>query len=890
MNREVRLKPDAPSTPPRLASWLLHRMLPPGEHGDSMRGDLLEEFRTRPAPSSLALSWWYWRHALSLSLRYGLRRRRDAREEKPSMLVESLWTDVKYAARAYAKTPSFTLAVIATLALGIGASTAIFSMVNGILLQPLPLREPHRLVYINELAANGNRMSVAWPTYLDWTTRVQSVESMADSRDEALTYTGIERAQRVRVRRATAGFLTVIGARPVLGRDFSRDADRPNAPGEVLVSDGFWRSQLGADAHVVGHTMTLDGTVYTVVGVLAADFLYIRPYDAFVSMGPVSGTQQLLERGNHSGFNVVARLKPGIAVETVDRELKTIAASLEREYPRTNAGVTAYAEPLTTRVVADIRLTLLALFGAVGVLLLIACVNVANLLIARGASRQHELAVRAALGGGRTRLTVQMLVESTLISSVGGVLGVGLAFWLLRALIAVAPEGLPRLDTVRLDGAALAFALAASAVCGIVFGMFPAFQASSVEGQQALVRTRSVGASARSHRLRRVLMVVETALAIVLLTGAGLTMRTLQEITRLDSGIHTDHLLTMRVMLAGEQWTEARRRTFFTDFTSRIRAVPGVTKAALTYSLPIDGSMWNSVFVAADKPVTVRAETPSAAFSPVGTGYFETLGMRVVRGRVIDDRDGDGAPMAVVVNETLARRIWPGEDAVGKQLKQGWSDSKSPWREVIGVVGDVKFEGLTADTPMQIYVPLMQNPSRMLAAIVRTATPPAVITPVLKDIVGALDKDLPVYAVRTMDTVLDASIAQQRMSMVVFAVFAGVALVLASIGLYGVVAHGVTERTHEIGVRMALGAERKHVLALVVRQGLSMALVGTAVGIVAALGLSRLIESLLFHVKPTDPMTFGLVIAALLSVAALACYIPAWRATRVDPTQALRAE
>ena len=890
MNREVRLKPDAPSTPPRLASWLLHRMLPPGEHGDSMRGDLLEEFRTRPAPSSLALSWWYWRHALSLSLRYGLRRRRDAREEKPSMLVESLWTDVKYAARAYAKTPSFTLAVIATLALGIGASTAIFSMVNGILLQPLPLREPHRLVYINELAANGNRMSVAWPTYLDWTTRVQSVESMADSRDEALTYTGIERAQRVRVRRATAGFLTVIGARPVLGRDFSRDADRPNAPGEVLVSDGFWRSQLGADAHVVGHTMTLDGTVYTVVGVLAADFLYIRPYDAFVSMGPVSGTQQLLERGNHSGFNVVARLKPGIAVETVDRELKTIAASLEREYPRTNAGVTAYAEPLTTRVVADIRLTLLALFGAVGVLLLIACVNVANLLIARGASRQHELAVRAALGGGRTRLTVQMLVESTLISSVVGVLGVGLAFWLLRALIAVAPEGLPRLDTVRLDGAALAFALAASAVCGIVFGMFPAFQASSVEGQQALVRTRSVGASARSHRLRRVLMVVETALAIVLLTGAGLTMRTLQEITRLDSGIHTDHLLTMRVMLAGEQWTEARRRTFFTDFTSRIRAVPGVTKAALTYSLPIDGSMWNSVFVAADKPVTVRAETPSAAFSPVGTGYFETLGMRVVRGRVIDDRDGDGAPMAVVVNETLARRIWPGEDAVGKQLKQGWSDSKSPWREVIGVVGDVKFEGLTADTPMQIYVPLMQNPSRMLAAIVRTATPPAVITPVLKDIVGALDKDLPVYAVRTMDTVLDASIAQQRMSMVVFAVFAGVALVLASIGLYGVVAHGVTERTHEIGVRMALGAERKHVLALVVRQGLSMALVGTAVGIVAALGLSRLIESLLFHVKPTDPMTFGLVIAALLSVAALACYIPAWRATRVDPTQALRAE
>jgi putative ABC transport system permease protein len=881
--------------PPRLARWLLDRALPQGVRGDTIRGDMLEEFRGRRsarnschrAPSP---AFWYWRHAIPISLRYGLSRWRDPREEKPSMIVESLWADLKYAARSFAKTPSFTLAVVATLALGIGASTAIFSMVNGILLQPLPLREPHRLVYINELSPTGNRMSVSWPSYLDWTTRMRSVSAMANSREEALTLTGVERAQRIRTRRATAGFLSVVGARPALGNDFSSSADRPNAPGEVLISDAFWRVQLAANPGIIGRTIILDGVVYTMVGVLAQDFQYIRSYDAIVSMGPISGTQQLLERGNHTGFNVVARLKPGSDVATVDREIKTIAASLEREYPKSNAGVTAYAEPLTDRVVADIRLTLLALLGAVGFLLLIACVNVANLLIARGAARQHELAVRAALGGGRARLTAQLLVESTLISGIGGILGVGLAVVLLRGLISVAPEGLPRLESVSLDGAALGFAMAASAVCGIVFGLFPAFQASGVEGQQALVRTRSVGASARSHRLRRVLMVVETALAILLLIGAGLTMRTLQEISRLDSGFRTDHLLTMRVMLAGEQWTEARRRNFFDDLTTRIRAVPGVTKAALTYSLPIDGSNWNSVFVAADKPVTVRAETPSAAFSPVGAGYFDTLGMRVVRGRVFDERDGDGAPMAVVVNETLARRIWPGEDPVGKQLKQGWSDSKTPWRQVVGVVGDVKFEGLTADTPMQIYVPMMQNPVRMIAAMVRTATPPEVITPALKDVVGGLDKDLPVYAVRTMDTLVDTSIARQRMSMLVFGVFAGVALMLASIGLYGVVAHGVTERTHEIGVRMALGAERRHVLALVVRQGLSMAIVGTFVGIAAALALSRLIESLLFHVKPTDPMTFGAVIGTLLGVAALACYVPAWRATRVDPTQALRAE
>jgi len=886
--------------PPRLAEWLLHRTLPQGVRGDTIRGDLLEEFRVRslrgrssarnPCHQAPSPTWWYWRHAISISLRYGLSRRRDPREEKPSMILESLWADLKYAARSFAKTPSFTAAVVATLALGIGASTAIFSMVNGILLRPLPLREPHRLVYINELSPTGNRMSVSWPSYLDWTTRMQSVSAMANSREEALTLTGIERAQRVRVRRATAGFLAVIGARPALGSAFSTGADRPNAPGEVLISDAFWRAQLASNPAIIGRTIILDSVVYTVVGVLAPDFQYIRPYDAIVSMGPVSGTQQLLERGNHSGFNVVARLKSGMDVATVDGEIKTIAASLEREYPKTNAGVTAYAEPLTDRIVADIRLTLLALLGAVGFLLLIACVNVANLLIARGAARQHELAVRAALGGGRTRLTAQLLVESTLVSGIGGILGVGLGFVLLRGLIAVAPEGVPRLESVGLDGAALTFAMAASAVCGIVFGLFPAFQASGVEGQQALVRTRSVGASARSHRLRRVLMVVETALAIVLLTGAGLTMRTLQEITRLDSGFQTDHLLTLRVMLAGEQWTEARRRNFFGDLTARIRAVPGVTKAALTYSLPIDGSQWNSVFVAADKPVAVRAETPSAAFSPVGAGYFETLGMRVIRGRVFDDRDGESAPQVVVVNETLARRIWPGEDPVGKQLKQGWSDSTTPWREVVGVVGDVKFEGLTADTPMQVYVPMMQNPVRQVAAIVRTATPPEVIAPALRDVVGALDKDLPVYLVRTMDQLLDTSIARQRMSMLVFGVFAGVALVLASIGLYGVVAHGVTERTHEIGVRMALGAERHHVVTLVVRQGLSMAILGTFVGIVAALTLSRLIESLLFHVTPTDPTTFGAVIGTLLGVAALACYVPAWRATRVDPTQALRAE
>ncbi len=548
--------------PPRFARWLLDRTLPTDGRGGAMRGDLLEEFRTRGGSPARAAAW-YWRHALSVSMRYA-RTGRHRGKEQELMRLESLWQDVRYAVRSYVKAPSFTLAVVATLALGIGASTAIFSMVNGILLQPLPLRDPDRLVYINEVNAAGNRISVAWPTFLDWTTRARTVEALALSREEPITLTGMERAQRLRGRRMTAAFLTVIGVQPALGHDFSQDADRPSAPPEVLVSEGFWQTQLGAAPTVLGRTLMLDNVAYTIVGVLPHGFQFLRPYDVFVSMGPVSGTQQLLERGNHSGFNAVGRLRIGADVADTDREFKTIATALEREYPKTNAGLSARAEGLADRVVADIRLTLLALLGAVGFLLLIACVNVANLLIARGAGRQHELAVRAALGGGRLQLCGQLLVESTLVSAIGGVLGVGLAFWLLRALIAVAPEGTPRLETVRLDATALPFALTAAAICGIVFGLFPAFQASRADAQQALMRARSGRAGAGSHRVRRVLMVVETALAIILLTGAGLTMRTLQELTRLDAGFRIDHLLTQRVTLAGAQWTEGRRRNFST--------------------------------------------------------------------------------------------------------------------------------------------------------------------------------------------------------------------------------------------------------------------------------------------------------------------------------------
>jgi len=805
-------------------------------------------------------------------------------------MFERLCQDLRYAIRSYARTPVFTSAVLTTLALGIGASTAIFSMVNAIVLRPLPLNDPDRLVWATETNPKGNAISLSWLNYLDWRERSRSFEALAASRDEAQTLTGTDRAQRLRARRVTSNFFKVVGVSPAIGRAFTDADDRAGGEPTVILSNEFWRTQFAADPSVLGRSLTLNAIPCTIIGVLPRGFQYLRPYDVFVSVAPVSGTPMLQLRGNHNGFNAVGRLKPGISVATAEAELQGIAADLEREYPGTNTGIRAHTELLASRLVSEIRLTLLALLGAVGFLLLIACVNVANLLIARGASRRHELAVRAALGGGRRRLVLQLLAESMLISTVGGVLGVGIAFFLMRALVAAAPDGTPRLDGVSLDGAALGFALAASTICGLVFGAFPALHASAADGQEALIRGRATGFSAGSHRLRRGLMVAETALALMLLIGAGLMIRTLQRATSVEAGFRPDHLVTAQMELNGAQWTPARQRTFRNELLERLRAVPGVTQAAITFVLPIDGSQWNSIFIVSNKPVPERAKLPSSAFTPVTPGYFETVGMRLLRGRYFDGHDSENAASVAVVNESFAKRMWPDENPIGQSLKQGWPEDRGSWREVVGVVADVKFNGLTAETPLQVYLPIDQEPVRDLALVARTSGDPASLLPTVESLVHDLDRDLPLFGKRTMDQILESSMARERMSMIVFMVFAAVALALASIGLYGVVAHGVTERTHEIGVRMALGADPRHVLSLIVGQGLVTTIAGIAVGLVGALALSRTIEGLLFGIESTDPATFAAVVALLFVIALTACTIPAWRATRVDPTRALRAE
>jgi putative ABC transport system permease protein len=866
-----------PGKPPRLAEWLLRHVVPLDGQHDTIRGDLLEEFRRR---SSRA---WYWREVIALIIRgHGYKR---------MLTLDNVRQDLRYAWRSYAKAPAFTLLVILTLALGIGASTAIFSIVNGILLKPLAFPQPDRLMWVSESNKAGVSMSVSWMNYLDWRARQHSFDGLALSRSSPFTLTGSGQATRVTGRRVTSNFFDVVGVQPSLGRGFAARDEVPGAAGVVIVSHEFWRRQLGSDPNALGRAMTLDGAPHTLVGVLPPGFRYLRNYDVFVGMGPLAGSDFILDRGNHQGFVGLGRLKAGITMEQALTEMRGIEADLSRTYPDAVAGISVSMDPLKSRLVNQDRATLLVLFGAVGILLLIACVNVANLLIARGASRGHELAVRAALGGKRLRLAMQLLIESSLLSAAGGALGILLASLLLKALIAVAPEGTPRLDEVSLDGAALVFSIAAAMACGLLFGAFPAAQASSVSGQQLVIRTRAAGASAGAHRLRRGLLVAEVALALILLTAAGLMIRTLASLTGVETGFKADHLLTMRLVLPAGHDDHPTRIALVNDLLARTRALPGVTSAGAGFSLPIDGSNWNSSFSVRDKPVPPTHDLlPSAGMIPVSESYLETLGARLTRGRLFTAADGPGAAPVAVVNEALAKKMWPGEDAVGKYLKQGWPERPGTWRQVVGVIADIRFEGVTEETTMQVYMPLAQDPPGDFTLALRTAVDPASMRSAVEAVVSSISRDMPASLVRTMEQVLDQSIARQRMALLVLSVFAAVALVLAASGLYGLVAHSVTERTHEIGVRMALGAERGDVIRLVIGHGLSMTLAGIVAGVAGAAALSTSLEGLVFGVRPMDPVTFGAVVVMLLGVSLAACYVPAHRATRIAPTSALRAE
>jgi putative ABC transport system permease protein len=878
--------------PPRAASWLLRRALPPGPIGDSIRGDLLEELSSAVSPSAGRRR--YTVHALSIAIRYGFGRHAAVpQNDRPRRrgMMDTIRQDLMYAARSLAKRPSFSVMVIVTLALGIGAATAIFSIVNAILLRPLPYAHADRLVVFNDATGRG-RMSLAWPNYLDFRDRSTSFEAVAAYQRTNFTWLDGGRARRLDGRFVSSTFLDVLGVRPQLGRTFTADDDRFGAEPVAIISDAFWTEALGADPGVVGRPLRTNEYTFTIVGVLPAGFRFGAADDLLAPIAPTAGPGSILsQRTNHANLYGIARLKSEVPLERARAELQQIAAALGKTYPYTNTGASAEVQLLRDRFVERLEPTLIALMGAVGFLLLLACANVANLLLARGAARQHELAIRTALGGSRWRLVQGMLVESSLLSLAGAVLGVVLAFGLVRVLVAMAPADTPRLDQVHLDRASLLFALAASIVCGLFFGAFPALHASSPRGEHLLARASRTSAAVSPRRTRRILMAAEVALALVLLSGCGLMFRTMLKLAAIDPGFRADHLLTARLTLAGPAWESVDKRlAFYEQVHAAVARIPGVTDAALTLSLPIVGSEWGSVFIVSGKPVPSRSDVPSSAFIPISERYFETMGIRLVRGRSFDRGDANTSAKVAIVNERLANRMWPGEDPIGKRLKQGWPEDDNPWREVVGLVADVKLEGVDRGTPLQVFLPMTQQPPPTFAIVARTSVEPGTIGSALETAVQGLQPDLPVTRIQPMTALMSTAVATRRLSTMIFGVFAAVAILIAAVGLYGVVSQSVTERTHEIGVRVALGAERRRILRLFIGQGLTIAVVGTFAGIAGAIGLSRWLRELVFGVEATDPLTLSAVGILLLFVAMLACYVPARRATKVDPLAALRVD
>jgi predicted permease len=804
--------------------------------------------------------------------------------------MRNISRDLQYGARMLLKKPGFTLVAVITLALGVGANTAIFSVINALMLRPLSYTKPDQLVLLGEKSREGKRITAAYPNFDDWRARAQSFEGMASTRNVVFTMTG-ERPQRLRGRTVNWNFFQLLGTQPQLGRQFVAADDTYGASRTALISHGMWQAGFAGDAKIIGKTIMMDGDSYTIVGVLPLGFEYFRTTDVYVPIGlflrPKSG---LTDRGSSLGLYAIARLKPGVTVEQANSEMSRLGTQLAQEYPTINGGKSAMAQGLQDVMSEDVRSSLLVLLGAVGFILLIACINVANLLLVRAADRQKEIALRLALGAGRWRIIRQLLSESFLLTLVSGALGLLLGRWMLEGLLALAPEDIPQISRVGLDKTVLLFTLGVTAATTVLCGLLPALQASHADLQTTLKEGgRSILGSSR-ERMRKSLLVVEVSLALVLLAGAGLLLRSMYNLLHVDPGFNAANLLTLRFNLTGAQYNPQTGRIFYDQCLARVSAVPGVQSAALTLSLPIDGSYWDSVFIVADKPAPPRSDLPDSDYIRVSANYFQTMGIRLLKGRLFNASDTATSTRVVVVNETLARRMWPGEDPIGKRVKQGFPENAEPWREVIGVVNDVKLNGVDSGESMETYLPFIQDPGTSLALVVRTSGNPLAASAAVERAIHSIDKDLAVYAVLTMDQLLRNSLAQRRLTLVLLASFAVLALLLAALGVYGVISYSVRRRTHELGLRIALGAQSRDVLKLILTQGLKLALVGVVIGLLAAFALTRWMESMLFEVRPTDPLTFMLIALALTMVALVACWIPARRAAKLDPIVALRDE
>ena len=814
--------------------------------------------------------------------------------------MNNFFHDLRYAIRMMRKTPAFTAIAVATLALGIGANTALFSVIDAVLIRPLPFHDPGRLVEAKSVDFQDKTRGgeISYPAFLDWRQQSRSFEGMSVWTTNSFTYTDRDQPEAVSGAVVSANLFSVLGVAPLLGRNFSAGEDEPKDQLPVILSYEFWQSHFGGDRGVIGRAITMDGAKYVVVGVMPARFQFpvqSTRVELWTTIAhDLIGPQGLAKQRGVSYLQAVGRLKPGVGVAQAQSDLGLVQDRLNHQYPENRPrGVTIQSE--SDAISGAIRPALLILLGAVGFVLLIACANVANLLLARAAARHKEFTVRAALGASRWMIVRQLLTESVLLSMAGATVGVLLAHWATGVLIKLTPEGLARTSEIGIDLRVLGFTFFVALITGVLFGLAPATFVSRSDLNRSLTESgRGATAGPAGSRVRSALATSQLAIALVLLIGAGLLLRSFSRLKNVDPGFRSDHVLSFLLEVPSQRHPRTQRAIFVRDLLSSMRALPGVKSASAVFGLPLteQTNMFTSLEV--DGRPVLPSERPRVAFRLIESGYFKTMGMRLLKGRPFSVQDEQGLTPLAIVNETFARRIFNGEDPIGRRVKLGISfgdRDNAPLREIVGVVNDVKAGSISGDSVPEVYAPM--TPTDFIGEmtfVVRTAGDPNVLAPDLRALVASRDSQLPLRDVKTVDEYVSASISAPRFETMLLGTFAGLAFVLTAIGLYGVISYSVVQRTREMGIRMALGAQRTNILARVLREGALLALVGTAAGLAASLFATRLVKSLLYGIGATDPVTFVLVPLLLIAVALLASFVPARRATLVDPMAVLREE
>lgn len=805
--------------------------------------------------------------------------------------MTTLIQDLRYGIRMLAKSPGFTLVAVFTLALGIGANAAIFSVVNRVLLRVLPFRDAGRLMVLSETTERQPHVSVSYPNYFDWRQQNHVFEEMASFQQRDFNLAGVSEPESIGGAAVSSNLLRTLGVKPLLGRDFLLDEDKKGTEPVVMLSYSLWQRRFGGEAGAVGKTLTLDGKPFTIVGVLAPEFILYEAAQVYTPIGVWVGSD-MMERGAHDDTTVVARLKPGITLPQARADLDIIARQLDQQYPATNKGYRIGIVPLRDQFVGDSGPPILILFAAVGFVLLIACVNVANLLLARGTGRAREIAIRSALGASRTRVVRQLLTEGGVLAVLSGALGLLFGSWGITGLLALIPDGVLMGAPIAIDRRVLTFTVLLSFGTVLLTCLVPALHASKPDLNETLKESgRTASGGAQRLQLRSLLAASEIALALVLLVSAGLLIKSFNRLLAVDPGFNPESVLTLRTSLRGPQYAKPEQITAFAQQTlQRVRALPGVTYGALGTQLPLTDSHTRRDITIVGEPVPEVGQFPHPDFHVISPDYFSAMGIPLKRGRPFDESDTPQAPGVVLISESLARRFWANGDAVGKSILMGRPAPNNHALTVIGVVGDTKQYGLGAATRWEVYLSYLQHPTENFRVVVRTAARPEDLTAAIKSEIHAVDPDVPISELETMRQVVSDSVGSRRVTMFLLGLFAALAIALAAVGIYGVISYSVGQRTHEFGIRMALGAERADVLRLVLGKGLRLAAFGVGTGLAGAFALTRFLSSLLFGVQPTDPIVFGGVALLLGVIALLASYIPARRATKVEPVVALRYE